>query len=593
MKLGYEMKSGDPVDVPVTHSVVSALTGGGKTEAILRLMHEAEAAGYTVLALDVKAKPRDFEGVGREIRPYISESTEPLLVLRMLESVAGAGLFSRFSVILDACMDTRELEDVKANFGTIRDNKKAWARKRDDAKVLSYLLEKLLDQIQEGAYANAIQLTPGKINVMDLTSLPLGVQQLVVDSVFRWLLVRERKVILVLEEAINFIPQMEKVQFETSARKFIREGRSAELWLWASGQALTEMDIHIRKQMRAWILGGQMEENEAAKFMRQVPMKGIKPEEVQRLPTGHFIAAIRRTEEEGGKVEVKHVYVQPTWLPDDAAIKVAKGEWTLKNVMRFKKAKPKKVVRDMDDEERKHLKGEIQKWANIAEGKDTELNSLAKQLEEAQFDIKTLKDELELTKSTRQVIAREVIRENLGKVFPDLPQKVPAIVEGDIDLDTLAAKLIDMATPGIADAVEARILAKIPKGQKIEVPPPRVVLTKLLQDEVDRIKAKISALNVMQKKMLAYVAAKKTTQKYSDVQKAVAGYVSGPYRELLVMIRDTGLMTVDTQHSTVRYAGRELVEQDLRGRYDLTDEDVQAVVAAIENEFAHMLGEIR
>lgn len=423
MKLGYEMKSGEPVDVPVTHSVFSALTGGGKTEAVLRLMHEAENAGYTVLALDVKAKPRDFDGIGHEIRPYISESTEPLLVLRMLESVAGASLFSRFSVILDACMDTDHLRDVKANFDAIRDNKKAWARRREDAKVLGYLAGKLLDQVEEGRYAPDVRLTKGGINVMDLSGLPLGVQQLVVDSVFRWLLARERKVILVLEEAINFIPQMEKVQFETSARRFIREGRSAELLLWASGQALTEMDIHIRKQMRAWILGPQMEEREAGKFMRQVPMKGVTPEEIQKLPTGHFIAAIRKTEEEGGQVEVKRVYVQPTWLSAAAAIKVAKGSWTLKNVMKFKKARPK-VTKHMDDDERKKYKAEIEEQNIAIERIDArrsdleqEVQKLRRELQDAKarYDVKAA-EHVEISEAA--VAIREIKRAGEANTGP-------------------------------------------------------------------------------------------------------------------------------------------------------------------------------
>ena len=584
MKLGFEFKTGEPVDVPVTHSVVSALTGGGKTETILRLMHEAEAAGYTVLALDVKAKPRDFEGVGHEIRPYISESTEPLLVLRMLQSVAGANLFSRFSVILDACMDTERLPDVRANFDVIRDNKKAWARKRDDAKVLGYLAGKLLEQVQEGTYAPDIRLTKGQINVMDLSGLPLGVQQLVVDSVFRWLLVRERKVILVLEEAINFIPQMEKVMFETSARKFIREGRSAELWLWASGQALTEMDIHIRKQMRVWILGGQMEENEAAKFMRQVPMKGVKPEEIQKLPTGHFIAAIRRSEEEGGKVEVKHVYVQPMWLANDAAIKVAKGEWTLKNVMKFKQPKPRTKVTHVDDKERKKFEEEIEKWVNLAHQRERQLESLQTKVTEQDIMVNELRSELEETKATRQIIAREVIRENLGAVFPDLPQKseVPAIIEGDVDLDTLARKVGDM--------VEQRILAKIPRGQVVEVPPKRVILSTFLEGHVQRIKEPITKLPDRAKRYLAYLSTKEGYVGTKSVAIALFGYGSDA-SAIAKSLAEVGGADYDSQHGRVRYALLENLKKDLQGQYEISDQELANIHTVLQHEFLGMLGE--
>ena len=162
---------------------------------------------------------------------------------------------------------------------------------------------------------------------------------------------------------------------------------------------------------------------------------------------------------------------------------------------------------------------------------------------------------------------------------------MPAASGPNGDPDAFAMKVAAIVRPQVL----AEVLARIPAGQKIEVPPPRVILKSLLQEEVERVRAKIASLNVAQKKMLAYLAAKRTQQSYGDVQKAVMGYTSGPYREQLTSIEETGLIAVDTKHSKVRYSGRELVGEDLRGRFDLTDEDVEAVVAAIENEFAHML----
>ena len=492
MKLGYEVKTGVPVDIPITHTVFSALTGGGKTEAVIRLITEAAKLGYTVLAIDVKAKPRDFEGVGKEIRPILIESTEALLVMRMLESVAGAGLFSRFSAILDASIDAKTLKDVLKNFETIRDNKKAYPRKRDDAKVLGYLLSKLLEQIKEGDYAQDLDFSRGvregepdaPIYVMNISQLPLGVQELVVDSVFRRLLSGKfERTVVVLEEAINFIPQAEATQFETSARKFIREGRSAELFLWASGQALTEMDIAVRKQMRVWILGPQMEEREAEKFRKQVPMKGVEAHEIQKLPTGHFIAAIRRAEEQGGQVDVVRVYAQPIWLPEKVAIRIAKGEETLKDAMRYKRVVEKlrkegKKARDMDEKERRSYEDIIQAKDKLIEelqhGQDVlrdEIASVKKQLDEAKTLFQTpetpteqLAHAAEIHEIDKRMDAElENIptssslgfqpsgkvklpveeRDDLRSVLPPGTPTWDEIALG-IDLDTLARKVADM-----------------------------------------------------------------------------------------------------------------------------------------------------
>lgn len=584
--IGYEKETGEPVEIEMgptsPHIAIFGQTGLGKTVLVRRIMAEIPK-DYRILAFDTREGVEEFRGAGRHVPVYIQESTDALVLKGLLETKMQSSLKREYATLVRVSQDAEDWDDIIARLTDKINDKKTHAIVKDMCVLLRDLLQRLKAEMQDTEMSDDVVLEPG-LNVMSLNDRSKQFKQLAVRAVLPLVYRKYRKLVVFLDEGQEFIPQKYSSAAKEAVDDYIRTARGKEDYMVIAAQSITSTDKDPLKQCHGWVLFGQATRGEAEETIEYIPHTEklkLTKREIQTMPMGFAIVST--------KSSAKRTYVQPTWIDEGQAVEVATGHLDPKDIIRFEK----KVTKHMDDEERKHLKGEIQKWANIAEGKDTELNSLAKQLEEAQFDIKTLKDELELTKSTRQVIAREVIRENLGKVFPDLPQKVPAIVEGDIDLDTLAAKLIDMATPGIADAVEARILAKIPKGQKIEVPPPRVVLTKLLQDEVDRIKAKISALNVMQKKMLAYVAAKKTTQKYSDVQKAVAGYVSGPYRELLVTIRDTGLMTADTQHSTVRYAGRELVEQDLRGRYDLTDEDVQAVVAAIENEFAHMLGEIR
>lgn len=591
MKLGYEVKTGNVVDVPVTHAVISALTGGGKTEAILRLMKEAEAAGYTILALDVKAKPRDFEGAGREIRPIIRESTEPLLVLRMLEAVAGASLFSKFSTLLDACMDTKNLQEVKQNLDAIYTNKKAWVRKRDDAKVLSYLLGKLLDQIKEGDYAGELQLGPG-INVMNISNLPQGVQQLVVDSVFRRLLVGKwKRVILILEEAINFIPQAEATQFETSARKFIREGRSAELFLWASGQALTEMDIHIRKQMRVWILGPQMEENEAKKFMRQVPMKGVEPHEIQKLPTGHFICALRRAEEQGGQVDVMRVYAQPTWLPDNIALSIATGKMTLKDAMKHKKLR---VVVHTEDEERKKYEAKIRELETLLSTSGSSIKDLTAQVhilagqrDDAYRDLRKQGGTKVLEEQLAGTLGLSGVGTNVRPGVAQTPQ-TPIMHEMKFnrnDLDDVAKRVSAMLD---IPSIVRREMQKVgPTGIR-EVPPPRAILQGLLAEALARTKSQIGALSYRQKKALAYLAAKGVGIRLTPLEDALFGGHSGDYNKELRALAETGLAKWDANNFRLRYVGREYVK-GMASTYDLSEGDVEEVLGAIENEFAHLV----
>ncbi len=587
MKLGYEIKTGEPVDIPVTHTVFSALTGGGKTEAILRSLEGAAAAGFTVLAIDVK-KDRDFAGIGREVRPYISESTEPLLVLRMLESLIGAGLFSKFSVLLDACADAETLDEVHRNLEGIRDNKKKWPRGRDDAKVLAHLLGKLLEQIREGDYADEVRLDRGAVNVMNLSNLPVGVQQLIVDSVFRWLLKHAKKCVLVLEEAINFIPQAEKTTFDTTARKYIREGRSSELFLWVSGQALTEMEIAVRKQMRVWVLGPQMEEREAEKFRKQVPMKGVEAHEIQKLPTGHFIAAIRRSEEEGGAVDVKRVYAQPLWLPDDAAVKVAKGTFTLRDVMHFKKTRSKpKAVKDMDEEERK-------RWEEAVARKDTEIAGLKKSLEQAveknmsatvkieELSRRTL--DLERRLDAKMVEHGEISEAALGvrEASREVSKDRSAGLSGFTEVDIAVIR-------GVARDEVGKELAKLGPGRVVEVPAKRVILSTFLEGHVQRIKEPLTKLPDRAKKYLAMLASKEGWQGTKSIAIALFGYGSDA-AAVAKSLADVGAAEYDSQHGKVRYALLETLKKDLQGQYEISDDELADIHAALQHEFLGMIG---
>lgn len=568
MKLGYEVGTGAIVDVPVTHTVFSALTGGGKTEAILRCIDEAVQAGYDVLAIDAKSKPRDFDGLGHEVRPYISETTEPLLVLHMLESIAKVGLFSRFSTLLDACIDAKDLQEALDTLERIRDDRKRNPRKRDDAKILAYLMRRLVDQVREGNYATDITLSKG-VNVMDVSNLPLGVQELVVDSVFRRLLEgKYRHTVVVLEEAINFIPQAEQTQFETSARKFIREGRSAQLYLWVSGQALTEMDIAVRKQMRIWVLGPQMEEREAEKFRKQVPMRGVTAEEIQRLPTGHFIAAIRRSEEEGGRVETKRLYAQPTWLPDELAIKIAKGQASLTDAMRFKqKPRPARAKGvDMDEQERK-------KYEERIESLETDYERTEQRRVELERQVQDLRAKLEQLEGIRLSALRSKAA---------LSSETVSKTTAQVDVEVIAEE--------VAAIVEPRILAKIPVGQRIEVPPKRVVLQGFSAQALERMKSQIGSLSQRQKKALAYLAAKGIQVRLTPLEDAIFGSHNGDLNKELRAMESTGLVKWNASQAKIYYTGADLVA-GMATDYDLTAEDQERVLAAIENEFAHLVVE--
>jgi len=78
-----------------------------------------------------------------------------------------------------------------------------------------------------------------------------------------------------------------------------------------------------------WILGKQRELNEAKRTLQQVPFKtGLNERDIMRLGVGHFIVCTDQF--------AKIVYVWPSWLPEDLAVKVAKGESSVEEVIDLK-----------------------------------------------------------------------------------------------------------------------------------------------------------------------------------------------------------------------------------------------------------------
>lgn len=586
--LGYEQKSGESVDIELSqtspHIAIFGQTGLGKTVLVRRIINEIPK-DYRVLVFDTRQGVEEFAGEGHRLPIYVRETTDALVLKGLLESIIQASLKREYATLVQVVADCDTYEEVITKLSARIADKKTHAIVRDMMVLLRDLLQRLMAEMEQTETASDVELAPG-LNVMAINERSKQFKQLVVRAVLPLVYRKYRKLVVFLDEGQEYIPQMYSSAAVESVDDYIRTARGKDDYLVIAAQSITGTKKDPLKQVHNWVHFGQATLGEAKEALDYIPhaerMK-LTRRELQTMSMGFAIVST--------KAWGKRVYIQPEWLPDAVAIRVARGELDAKATM-HQYEKQVKVVR-VDEEERRHLKSEIQKWTDKAEGLDTDVKALQRKLEEREFDVKTLRDEL--AKMREQLANKPVakfkfpdVNRSLSTGVPSTNLQVtgvppmPAIVEGDINLNDLAAK--------VADMVEPRILAKIPAGQRVEVPPPRVILQGLLGECVERVKGKVAALNVTQKKMLAYCAAKKTTQKYTDVQRAVVGYTSGPYREQLVAIRETGLLNVDTQHSTVRYAGKEYAAQELRAQYDLTDEDVERVLAAIENEFAHMMG---
>jgi hypothetical protein len=352
IKWGYD-KEGNPVYVPLFHTGAFGQSGTGKSTSLRKMIKGAVDAGWRVLAIDVK-KERDFEGLGTDVLPFLSGSTDPLLIKRVVESsVTDFSVYGAFTAIMRACDGAETLQEVYQNAVKLSTDEKEGSVKADNYEKLAYYLSKLVERVEKVKFAKKFHL-PSKINVMDLSLVPTDIQHLVVDSVLNHALDHEKKLVILLEEAIRFVPREEKSEAETTVRKFVREGRAAGLYLWLSSQSITALDPDTRKQIQTWICGRQMDINEAERVVKQIPVPNVKAEQIQRLPKGWFYVVGVEEDE----VKTWHAYAQPEWLDDKNARLVAMGKKPVSefSIMRREKAKE---VTDKFDRELEKLKGKL------------------------------------------------------------------------------------------------------------------------------------------------------------------------------------------------------------------------------------------
>jgi len=312
--LGFEVGSGEPVTIPVRHMCVTGQTQeAGKTTTLEALIARS---GLSALTFVTKRGEGAFVG-GRATRPYFREQADWRFVSSMLEAFLGERLKFERSWIMRASKGARTLADVRRNVARLME--KAKGLNADVFMVLGEYLDELVPAIARVDWAMSVDLAHG-VNVMDLTTIPASLQHLVIKSSIDWVLEKVENTIVVVPEAWKFIPQGRGTPVKLSAQAYIRQGAGLRNYLWLDSQDIGGIDKEVLRSVPVWILGVQREANEIKRTLSNIPATVAKPKaaEIATLELGQFVACF-------GKHAVK-TYVQPAWLPDAHAIRIAKGE---------------------------------------------------------------------------------------------------------------------------------------------------------------------------------------------------------------------------------------------------------------------------
>lgn len=317
IKLGYELETGEVVTVKPSHLIATGITQlSGKTtteEACIK------RSGLRAIVFKTKVGETGFTE-GSLIPPYFKERSDWQYVSSLLEATMKEKLKFERAWIIKVCKNTDNLLDVKRNIDEQLANPKIKGLSRNIYTTLQAYFELVLPQLQYANFSRTLSLRNG-INIMDLERFKDEIQSLVIRSVLETVLNEFKDTIVVMPEAWKFLPQGRGNPCKLAAEAFIRQGATNRNFLWIDSQDMAGVDKTPLKQVSTWILGLQQERNEVEHTLDQIPVprnQKPKPEEIMTLKLGHFILATPE--------QTKRVYVQPAWLDNETARKVALGE---------------------------------------------------------------------------------------------------------------------------------------------------------------------------------------------------------------------------------------------------------------------------
>lgn len=333
--LGFEVGTGEPVSVPITHLCVTGQTQlSGKTttlEAMVARSGMKAIAFVTKRGEGVFSMPNaavdkvSLSSSYHVIRPYFHHRADWQFVSDILGAILSEKLKFQRPWIMKVCRGAKNIRDVQANVQRAlkgdkqRKIKAATGLAESVYTELEAYFELLLPELERLPYSDTLELSPG-LNVMDLSDYSTALQMLVVSSVLEEIYRKYKGVITVIPEAWEFVPGGKSSPAKSAAINLIRKGAVLRNFIWLDSQDLASIDTEVRRACGVWILGVQREQNEVKRAISHIPAGTKRPklEDVMHLERGEFFVCHGR--------EVQKVYVQPAWMPEDIAKKISTGE---------------------------------------------------------------------------------------------------------------------------------------------------------------------------------------------------------------------------------------------------------------------------
>jgi hypothetical protein len=492
--LGYEVKTGKKVEIPLAHLIVTGITNlSGKTTCIEALI---KRSGLKAIIFKTKVGEAGINE-GTIIPPYFKENSNWQYVQSLLEATLKERMKFERSWIIDACRNANSLLEVKANIDRfLADGKDARGRtlnalSRSIYTTLQAYFELILPQLQYSNFSKTLELRDG-INIMDLERYKVEIQSLVMRSVLETVLNEQKGVIVVIPEFWKFCPQTRGSPVKMVAEEFIRQGATNQNFLWADSQDLANVDKTLLKQVSVWVLGLQQERNEVKHTLDQIPVsKSLKPktEEIMTLDLGHFFVSTPDM--------VKKVYVLPAWLDEAKGKDIALGKLKVESIQKPSAIAPYSIM-PLSQKQQEMPNFESQKvYAKTQQDMIELRQDFFNKQQQMQEQFNRIAEELYKIQTSKQEI-------NIDEIVSKVLQKVQIPAQQNINKEQIISE----------------VLARVPRmsgSVTYEVAPLEKIKKDFLNEAKNKIMSEISGLDDKQKKMLKWIEQKGTRSTKSEL----------------------------------------------------------------------------
>ena len=401
----YRVPTGEPIAIPKRHLAVFGVTrDSGKTTFI-----ESAILSSGLRAVTFRTKRGEL-GFEQALPLPLFFDEKGLTHWKALEGLISATLEEKVSrepgvreAIISVCQNPTQAKTLSEIHTRVRQELQN-PRLRDGFKKgvlvkLDAYLQEVLPQLEKlrDRFTTKLEMPREGTYVEDLVGLSDELQNLFVASLMRKIYEEMSGVICVLPEVWRFLPQDRGSPVKWIIEKYVREMGAVDSWLWIDAQDLRGVDKKHLRSIDIRLFGRQPDPHEIEEVLKALPLpKNLKPSitDVMTLKVGHFYAKL--------KDRVELVYVRPNWLPEEAAVRIAKGE-LLPDSEEIQKYKPQEKKEDSDLVYKEMFEKELEKTQQLSK-KVEQLEIVNKNLEENQISpqqLEAIKQEADLNGYSR------------------------------------------------------------------------------------------------------------------------------------------------------------------------------------------------